>query len=139
MADDNYHIGLCECTDTGNLQVTLNMAGVTYYGYPSDYLYHPCQNGVAAFPKCLPKAELNWFVGIADRFQGRVSVIGPGSYCNGVAYYKCVFGTCFPTGGYVASSLVDTGSVNGHSEKRTFDGASNPAIKCCGFHKESNI
>ena len=28
MATNEYHIGMCECTDTTDLQVELNMAGV---------------------------------------------------------------------------------------------------------------
>jgi len=153
MSTDKYHIGLCECTDTGNLQTGAVGAWST------------CQSS-ATVPKCVSAGQTTWWVNkqfstnqnLGTPFQGTLITNGNNQPC-GVAEFKCLFRTCYPTGKYLAPGSGGSGpeqtfgsgiSTQGgatsstagsvfNAAEGTFDGASNPAIKCCGFHKESDM
>merc|ERR1711865_945239 len=137
MAANAYHIGMCECTDTTDLQVELDMAGAQAR----------CAS-TWSIPKCMSETSLIWYVGTANitsPFRGSMLKEGWSTACA-VAMYSCLYGTCFQTGEYATllgfgsggTSSASPSTLHDMSEVRTFDAATD-AIKCCGFLEEGNF
>ena len=144
MAANEYHIGMCECTDTADLQVELDMAGAyTMCGY-----CECCEASTFSIPKCMRETSLSWYVSTtntASPFRGSMLSASQNSKCA-VAMYSCLYGTCFQTGEYVTflgaysggTSSANPSRLADMSDVRTFDAATD-AIQCCGFFGEGNF
>ena len=136
----DYHIGMCECVSSGNLEV----------GFDSTGAYSGCTQDTYSVPKCMEESSLLWYEPDSgySAFQG-VNVVSDGGSpaCFG-AEYTCYFGTCYPSGAYYAfqtytssssgTSSADPISLNSASSRREFSGFT-PSVKCCGFVEQSKL
>jgi hypothetical protein len=133
-----YHIGMCECTSSTDLQVSLDLTGA----------HSGCGVGPVdvAVPSCMPDTSTTWLqAGPGGAiFRGAVVKIGI-PYCFGVEY-SCMYGTCYPNGGYYGIQTIQysggTSSAEprplGTTSKKSF-GSVIPAVKCCGFSERSKV
>jgi len=146
MSVSDYHIGMCECTDTTSMQMVLNMSNPHgSMAFQSDH-NDRCNDPFWSIPKCVSEQQLTWYEGTGLPFRG-VLIFAADGYRCGVAMYSCLYGTCFPTDEYITfvwmtmsgGTSDNPTSISDLSEVRTYDGASSPAVKCCGFFEEGNF
>ena len=128
LQGQNYHIGMCECTKSETVQMSLNTA-VAYSGCGSQPLFN--------VRSCVKENEVCTVNGGFKGILVKAGVSGP--FCFAVEY-TCLFGTCFPNGKYYGFSAVVSGSclLDGMSAAQVMP-AFTPPVKCCGFTEQTKL
>ena len=122
-AGKDYHIGMCECTSTGTMDMSLDAAGSA----------SRCQS-VPTFsvPKCLPEQSVAWMSNRAGGilpFQG-VAIAAPAGnpYCFAVRY-MCEYNTCYPTGEYYGIQGITFSGGDSSASTRDFSGDNAASVR----------
>jgi hypothetical protein len=149
ITGQDYHIGMCECTNSKTLKMKLNTA-VAYTGCAAQ----PDQ--IFDVRSCVMESELKLCAthpnypgagGSVPPFKGEIlssTRLASGTYTCFAVEYTCIYGTCYPSGYYGTTGVIggmcgnSGGSVKGISARQAMPPYT-PPVKCCGFSKQTKL